>query len=221
MRKYKMSGAECAEPAPRSYNEAMSDLRDLLIDLRIELRHLKADFQKSSLRHRVDEAVSMLGRLPDATLEGLLRTSGKGIPATAEPVKSDDAVWREVVADLRGRHPAVFDLIQREVDVRRGIAPAEAASPEAVAGEPASPLLLDVAEPIVVAAPAVVEPEGDVPTEEILRLVAEGVRGFSDPQREWCMGEAMVVLEFQLSPQELLGRGDQVLARVILTGAID
>jgi len=199
----------------------MNDLRDLLIDLRIELRHLKADFQKSPLRHRVDEAVSMLGRLPDATLEGLLRLSGKGGPVAAGPVKNDDAVWREVVADLRGRHPAVFDLIQREVDVRLGHAPAEAASGEAAVGEAVS-LLSEPAEPIIVqVAPVVVEPEGDVPTEDVLRLVAEGVRGLTDPQREWCMGEAMVVLEFRLSPQELLGRGDQTLARVILTGNID
>jgi len=199
----------------------MSDLRDLLIDLRIELRHLKPDFQKTPLRHRVDEAVSMLGRLPDATLEGLLRMSGKGSPASS-PVRNDDAVWREVVADLRGRHPAVFDLIQREVDVRLGHVPAEPAAGAAATSETVSAPLLEAAEPIVVqVAPAAAEPEGDVPTEDILRLVAEGVRGLSEPQREWCMGEAMVVLEFRLSPQELLGRGDQVLARVILTGAID
>lgn len=212
----------------------MPDLRDLIIDLRIQLRQLKPDFQKSELRQRMDEAVSMLGRLPDASLEGILRASGAPrsmadlapapVPAAAitvsEPTPVDPQIlmWREVVHDLRATHPAVYEMIRREVDARLGVVPA----PADEAG--AAPLAPDGAAPILAPAPPsslLAESSSDVPSETILKLVADGLHTLTDGQREWCMGEAMVLLGFQLSPDELLGRGDQALAQVILTGALE
>jgi hypothetical protein len=64
----------------------MTDLRDLLIDLRIELRKLKPDFQKNPFRHRMDEAVSILGRLPDASLEAILAAGSRRAEAPAAAV---------------------------------------------------------------------------------------------------------------------------------------
>lgn len=55
-----------------------------------------------------------------------------------------------------------------------------------------------------------------VPTRDVLREVAEGRRTLTREQREWCVGEAMVLLGFQRTPVELLADGEQALARIIL-----
>lgn len=198
----------------------MSDLRDLLIDLRIELRHLKPDFQKTPMRHRLDEAVSMLGRLPDATLEGLLRNAKPVAQTPPAAVDPETLALRDTVAELGDTHPRLFALIQRNLDVRMGRAPPP--EPEAIAEpvEDLAPPVQAASEPEVAAPPVVAEPDDGAPSESLLRAVAEGLRPLTEAQREWCMGEAMVLLGFQMSPQELLSRGDQTLARVILTGEI-
>lgn len=65
-----------------------------------------------------------------------------------------------------------------------------------------------------VAASAPAEPS--TPTPDILTSVAGGVRKFSDDQRNWAVGEGMVLSGFQYTPVELLELGDQKLAALIL-----
>lgn len=64
----------------------------------------------------------------------------------------------------------------------------------------------------VASAPA----EPSTPTPDILKAVAGGVRTFSDDQRNWAVGEGMVLSGFQYTPVELLELGDQKLAALIL-----
>ena len=59
------------------------------------------------------------------------------------------------------------------------------------------------------------------PGKVILQLVAAGRREFSDEQREWCLGEAMVLTGFMEAPEALLARGDQALAMLVMRGADD
>lgn len=59
-------------------------------------------------------------------------------------------------------------------------------------------------------------PEGPIPTAEILNAVANGQRGFSKEQREWSVGEAMVLSGFQYTPVELIDKGDTYMARIIV-----
>jgi hypothetical protein len=64
------------------------------------------------------------------------------------------------------------------------------------------------------------EAPGDVePTADELQQVSRGVRGFSDEQREWCVGEAVVRSHFALDPAQLLADGDPALATLLLQAA--
>lgn len=64
-------------------------------------------------------------------------------------------------------------------------------------------------------AAAVNEEENRVPSAEILAVVAAGSRKFTNAQREWCVGEAMVLSGFQLTPMELIEQGDAKIAKII------
>jgi len=54
------------------------------------------------------------------------------------------------------------------------------------------------------------------PTREKLLAVAEGRRTLTRDERDWCMGEAMVLSGFQQTPIQLLAQGEAELARMIL-----
>lgn len=60
------------------------------------------------------------------------------------------------------------------------------------------------------------EPQDTVPTPELLAAAAAGAVSLSKEQREWCVGEAMVVTGFQYTPVELIEKGDAAIARLIL-----
>ena len=64
-------------------------------------------------------------------------------------------------------------------------------------------------------AAAAAEEENRIPTPEVLATVAAGARRFTNAQREWCVGEAMVLSGFQLTPMELIEQGDQKIAEII------
>lgn len=68
------------------------------------------------------------------------------------------------------------------------------------------------------AAAGTAEEENRIPTPEVLGMVAAGVRRFTNAQREWCVGEAMVLSGFQLTPMELIEQGDAQIAKIISDG---
>ena len=51
---------------------------------------------------------------------------------------------------------------------------------------------------------------------EVLHDVAAGRRALSRDERDWCIGEAMVLSGFERSPTQLLADGEAALARLIL-----
>lgn len=53
-------------------------------------------------------------------------------------------------------------------------------------------------------------------TREDLQAVVDGRRGLSREEREWCIGEAMVLSGFQTTPAALMAGGETALARLIL-----
>ncbi|HET8817933.1 MAG TPA: hypothetical protein VFM73_00115 [Xanthomonadaceae bacterium] len=66
---------------------------------------------------------------------------------------------------------------------------------------------------------AKVEPHDiHAPGKVILQMVAAGRREFSPEQRDWCVGEAMVLTGFKQDPAELLSGGDQALATLVMSG---
>jgi hypothetical protein len=64
-------------------------------------------------------------------------------------------------------------------------------------------------------APRAPEPQDTVPSAELLAAAAVGAATFTREQREWCVGEAMVLTGFQFTPVELLEKGDTHLATLI------
>lgn len=60
------------------------------------------------------------------------------------------------------------------------------------------------------------EPQDTVPSPELLGAAAAGAATFTREQREWCVGEAMVLTGFQYTPVELLEKGDSHIAKLIL-----
>jgi hypothetical protein len=70
--------------------------------------------------------------------------------------------------------------------------------------------------PAAAAAKRAPEPQDTVPTPELLGAVAAGAATLSKEQREWCVGEAMVLTGFQYTPVELLEKGDAHVARLIV-----
>jgi len=62
------------------------------------------------------------------------------------------------------------------------------------------------------------EEESRIPNDEVMAVVAAGARKFTKAQREWCVGEAMVLSGFQYTPMELIEQGDARIAGII-TGA--
>jgi len=70
-----------------------------------------------------------------------------------------------------------------------------------------------VASTITVA--TVAEEESRIPGPEVLAAIAAGARQFTQAQREWCVGEAMVLSGFEFTPIELIEKGDAHIARII------
>lgn len=67
----------------------------------------------------------------------------------------------------------------------------------------------------VVTVGTVAEEETRIPSEDLMSLIAAGGRQFTQAQREWCIGEAMVLSGFQYTPMELIEQGDASIARII------
>ena len=60
------------------------------------------------------------------------------------------------------------------------------------------------------------EPVDAAPSRADLEAVADGRRTLTREQREWCVGEAMVLTGFMHTPVQLLEKGEAALARIIL-----
>jgi hypothetical protein len=217
----------------------MDKIRDLLLDLRIELRSLVKDFQKTDLCRRIDDARSGLTQ------------GGKAAPVldAVDAVGTDHVAqaWRMAAEDLKVTAPAIYDLLAkkaaRHIAARAAssvvAAQAEAAFPEAPAANvpevaavdsspepvavvptepsPLEPTAVAQAEPEVLL-PVAAEPEVDpnMPTRHVLDLIARSKRRFTEAQREWCVGEALVRSGFQIQPNDFLAMGDHAMAKYLL-----
>jgi len=60
------------------------------------------------------------------------------------------------------------------------------------------------------------DPADIAPTREVLQAVADGTRTLTREEREWCVGEAMVLTGFLKTPVQLIEEGEPALARLIL-----
>ena len=253
----------------------MKDLRDLLIDCRIELRKLSRDFQKSELCDRLDLAIQ-------AVAAGTLAAPAEAPPAeTAPPTISEKGqtagqvalAWQTAARDLKFSDPAIHarlgekvmrllgqktlvdpaaEILQLEAkieELRKQVARVEKTAHaieverDAILGALATavPDLKDGGDRLGVAlarvewlvrelekAPTanassgpvkkvVPDPHETVPSTELLAAIAAGSGGFTKEQREWSVGEAMVLSGFQFTPVELIAKGDAAIAQMIVS----
>jgi hypothetical protein len=207
----------------------MKGIRDLLMDCRIELRTLVRDFQKTDLCKRIDDA-------RDALLHGPAAAAAND----AISVEGADRVaqaWQGAAEDLKLIAPAFYDLLAKKVAQRLAALPplmdapvaavaSEGVKDEAAVTETPNPSLSVAAS--VAAAPTVAEVaasingavhldiDSHIPNEEMLMAIVANKRRFTETQREWCVGEAMVRSGFTIDPEEFIARGDNEMARYIL-----
>jgi len=101
-----------SEPPP------MKELRNLLIDCRIELRKLVRDFHKTELCERLDAAMQQLGNAPktDTGKSAVAKPATSGSTSEKTPVPNQVALaWQTVTRDLKFSDPALYDALQKKV----------------------------------------------------------------------------------------------------------
>lgn len=198
----------------------MKQIRDLLMDCRIELRKLVRDFHKTELCKRIDDARDLLLNGPIASAASAASTGG------AEGADRVAQAWQASAEDLRLTAPAIYELLAKKVALRLAAIPppASATTPDEpvadITGAAAATALATSAEPIPVApataAPVSIDVEAHIPNQDMLTAIAANKRRFTEAQREWCVGEAMVRSGFSIDPEEFMARGDSEMARYIL-----
>lgn len=259
----------------------MKELRDLLIDCRIELRKLVRDFQKTEICERLDLAIQTVSQLPaaskaEAAAKPRDETDNENPAPSVKSATTNQVglAWQTAARDLKFSDPPLYERLSEKVmrlleqktmvdpvtelkqlgDELAGVRAksfADAKLRTALENERdtllgalaiAVPQLTDTGDRIGVAlaridwliqhgaankvpsgggggsaAPAGPPPEGPMPTPEILKAVADGLRPFSKEQREWSVGEAMVLSGFQYTPVELIDKGDAHIAGIIVS----
>ncbi len=207
----------------------MKEVRDLLMDIRIELRQHVRDFHKSELCKRIDDA-------RDALLHGPQAVAAAA--AAVSHVEGADRVaqaWKDAAEDLKLTAPAIYELLAKKAAARiAAMPPLKSSTPAPAAAESSNPTTgtTTASVPAPAVSPAVaasvpedlgsnpslmmVAVEAHVPNAEMLGAIAASKRRFTEAQREWCVGEAMVRSGFSIDPEEFIARGDNEMARYIL-----
>jgi hypothetical protein len=235
----------------------MKSLRALLLDCRTALRRADPDFETSTLRERLDDAIIEAGQA------GTQRSAAPELPIPETHAAQQVAyAWQVATRDLRFTHPElhaqlgerVRKLLDVEVlddpavEIQRLQASQQAAQ---VAADAARRDLDELRQALSDAVPGIddkvpaaeaarlrmrtlidagsrgsglpappqkrqVDPADIAPTREALLAVADGKRSLTREEREWCVGEAMVLCGFLRTPADLLSDGEQALARIIL-----
>lgn len=99
-----------------------------------------------------------------------------------------------------------------------------AALPEIVHHDPQAAALLRIewllkngsADPTAAAAAKAAEMEAPMPSREVLEAVLAGKRNFNKEQLEFTVGEVMVLTGWEMTPIELIEKGEQWLAKKVL-----
>jgi hypothetical protein len=207
----------------------MKEVRDLLMDIRIELRQHVRDFHKTDLCKRIDDTRDALLHGPRA----MAATAAANV--TVEGADRIAQAWQGAAEDLKLTAPAIYELLAKKVAARLAAMPAltpapspapepaQATSTQSSGAAAAATVAVTVEAEVVLhdattATPSLmmVAVEAHVPNTEMLAAIAASKRRFTEAQREWCVGEAMVRSGFSIDPEEFIARGDNEMARYIL-----
>jgi len=203
-------------PAPTPVNEAVpgvapektQTVSQVALAWQTAARDLK--FSDPAIHARLGEKVMrLLGSksLADPAteilqLEAMVKAAEQKLAAQEQAIKALEVERDALLGALASAAPALKDGGDRLAVALARVAWLKAAAEKAAAAP----------------APARREPEPQdtVPTPEFLAAVAAGAAVLSKEQREWCVGEAMVLTGFQFTPVELLEQGDAAIARRII-----
>lgn len=135
-------------------------------------------------------------------LEGMLKAAESKLAAQEQALKALEVERDALLGALASAAPALKDGGDRLAVALARVGWLKAAAEKAAAAP----------------APAkrAPEPQDTVPSPELLAAVAAGAAVLSKEQREWCVGEAMVLTGFQYTPVELIELGDAAIARKIV-----
>src|SRR5690349_17124373 len=98
----------------------MKEVRDLLMDCRIELRKHVRDFHKTDLCKRIDDVRDSLLHAPSAE-------AAASVVVSAEVADRVAQAWQGAAEDLRLIAPAFYDLLAKKVTLRLASMPAASA----------------------------------------------------------------------------------------------
>lgn len=203
----------------------MKKIRDLLADCRIELRSLVRDFHKTELCRRIDDARAELA------LDGSPAANAPPVQTSLAPDSSSDRValaWRTAAEDLRVTSPAIYQLLAKKVAQQLAATaanhePEQVDTPAAASPEPAEAApdaAMDTGptrEPELPAQPASVRIDNPIePSHMDLQAISRQERRFTDAQREWCVGEALIRSGFMIVPEDFIAGGDHAMALYLL-----
>lgn len=196
------------EAAPGAPTEKAQTVSQVALAWQTAARDLK--FSDPAIHARLGEKVMrLLGNktLADPAteilqLESMLKEAERKLAAAEQSMKALEVERDALLGALASAAPALKDGGDRLAVALARVAWLKAAAEKAAAAP----------------APAkrAPEPQDTVPTPELLAAVAAGAAVLSKEQREWCVGEAMVLTGFQYTPVELLEQGDAAIARKIV-----
>jgi hypothetical protein len=184
--------AELPEPETRTAQQVAYAWQSATRDLRFSHPELHAKLQARVLQ------------LLDVDV---LHDPASEIHALQSKVQEDEARLRDAVAELSALRQSLADAVPNVDDK----------VPAAEAARLRLRMLVESATRgggLPKAAPK--DPANVGLTREELQAVASGQRTLGREEREWCIGEAMVLSGFQKTPAQLLAEGEPALARLIL-----
>ncbi len=219
----------------------MKKIRDLLADCRIELRSLVRDFHKTELCRRIDEARAELAGEEDGT-KAVTESDPTAASASVDRVAM---AWRIAAEDLRITAPAIYQLLAKKAQQHLAAHPDETpAAPTSSAPKPdqgsdqASPSASTVdpsattpssdtpstavveasatPEDVPQSAPPAPPADPSTPSREDLLAISKHKRRFTEAQREWCVGEALIRSGFTIQPNDFIASGDHAMALYLL-----
>lgn len=202
------AAAPVNEAAPGTPSEKTQTVSQVALAWQTAARDLK--FSDPAIHARLGEKVMrLLGAksLPDPAteilqLEGMLKAAEQRIQQLEKGQQALEVERDALLGALASAVPSLRDAGDRLAVGLARVAWLKAEADKAASGT--AP---------VKRAP---EPQDTVPTPELLAAAAAGAVSLSKEQREWCVGEAMVVTGFQYTPVELIEKGDAAIARLIL-----
>lgn len=215
----------------------MKEIRSLLLDCRAALRKADGQFERTPLCEELDDTLVAMAQ---AKWSEQARAAAAA-PAVAPVSQRVAYAWQSVARELRRTHIELYQQLSERVLQRLDTQSLDDPADEIEALQQqlqecesqlqhANDELAALRNAMAEAVPqpgnvpgseaSVAGADNTTPTRDLLQAVAAGERKLTGDQRDWCIGEAMVLTGFERTPVQLLENGEAALAQLILDGAL-